>query len=586
MSDRLFQPELVSVMREGYSRKLFLQDLSAGLIVGIVALPLAIAFAIASGVKPEQGLYTAIVAGFIISALSGSRVQIGGPTGAFVVLVYSVVQKYGFDGLATATLLAGVLLVLMGLCRFGVLIKFIPYPVTVGFTTGIALIIASSQVRDALGLTMEGVPAEFVQKWIAYGRHIGSFQWAPLMLCVITVLIIVYWPRTGSRMPGSLLAIVGTTVLAWAMKLPVETIGSRFGAVPTHLPAPSLPNIEWSLLPELVSPAIAIALLAGIESLLSAVVADGMTGRRHHSNMELIAQGVANLFSPIFGGIPATGAIARTATNIKNGGITPIAGLIHAVTLLLIMLVAGKWAAMIPLATLSGVLLVVAFHMSEWRLFLKIFTSTKSDTSVLLATFLLTVFVDLTVAIQVGVVLASFLFMRRMAEVTQAGYITQMLHYEDEPVDLNPMAIREVPSGVEVFEINGPFFFGAADKFKNALKETSKRPKVLIFRMRRVLSMDATGLKALEELHDSTKRDGTLLVLSGVHTQPLTLMTRSGFLDVVGMENVFGNIDDALNRGREALGLPPAEPVARVPEVRREMVDQNGNGNEPAGTSD
>jgi SulP family sulfate permease len=577
MTYRFFEPELFSVFRKGYSRTLFVQDLSAGLIVGIVALPLAIAFAIASGVKPEQGLYTAVFAGFFISLLSGSRVQIGGPTGAFVVLVYSVVQKYGYDGLAVATLLAGFILVLMGICQFGMLIKFIPYPVTVGFTTGIALIIASSQVRDALGLTMQEVPAGFVEKWLAYSRHLASFHWLPLLVCLGTVIIIVYWPRTGIRIPGSLVAILLSTVLVQLFDLPVETIGSRFGGVPAVLPMPRIPRVDWSLLPELISPAIAIALLGGIESLLSAVVADGMTGRRHHSNTELIAQGVANVISPIFGGIPATGAIARTATNIKSGGQTPVAGLVHALTLMIILLVAGKWAAMIPMAALAGILLVVAYNMSEIHLFLKVFASTKSDTIVLVTTFALTVFVDLTVAIQVGVVLASFLFMRRMAEVTQAGFITQMLNDENDSEDLNPLSTRVIPSGVEVFEINGPFFFGAADKFKNALREMEQKPEVLIFRMRRVLSMDATGLRALEELHARTRKEGTLLLLSGVHAQPLILMTKSGFLRVVGMENVFGNIDSALDRAREFLNLPPGPHVTGFPEVRREMPEFEGS---------
>lgn len=569
------EPKLLTVLREGYSRDQFVKDLQAGVIVGIVALPLAIAFAIASGVKPEQGLYTAIVAGFLISALSGSRVQIGGPTGAFIVIVYGIVQQYGYDGLAVATILAGLLLILMGLARLGTIIKYIPYPVTVGFTAGIALIIAAGQVRDFLGLEMASIPAEFVEKWVAYAEHLGTANPYAVGLAVLTIGIIVYWPRVTPRVPGSLVALLVTTLLAQLLHLPVETIGSRFGAVPATLPTPRLPSIDWSTFTGLFSPALTIALLAGIESLLSAVVADGMTGRRHRSNMELVAQGIANVASPLFGGIPATGAIARTATNIKNGGRTPIAGMIHALTLLLILLFFGTWAALIPMATLAGILMVVAYNMSEWHLFVKLFQGPRSDVLVLLSTFLLTVFIDLTVAIQVGVLLAALLFMRRMAEVTQVGYITRtLLAEEEEEEDPNAIRSRYVPDGVEVFEINGPFFFGAADKFKDALNQIEKPPRVLILRMRKVLSLDATGLMALEDVLARTRREGTLLVLSGVHAQPLVVMQRSGFLDRVGEENVFGNIDDALNRAYEVLGLPPRErpPQAR-PEVRREMED-------------
>jgi SulP family sulfate permease len=568
-----FTPKLVTALREGITSRQLTQDLMAGVIVGVVALPLAIAFAIASGVKPEQGLYTAIVAGFLISALSGSRVQIGGPTGAFIVIVYGIVEKYGYDGLATATLLAGGLLIAMGLARLGTVIKFIPYPVTVGFTAGIALIILVGQVRDFFGLQMDRVPAEFIDKVEAFAGHAGSINLWAAALAFATIVIIVFWPRFTHRIPGSLVAILATTTAVQLLNLPVETIGSRFGSVPSTLPAPHLPAISWELCRQMFSPALTIALLAGIESLLSAVVADGMTERRHRSNMELVAQGVANLASPIFGGIPATGAIARTATNIKNGGRTPIAGIVHAMTLLLIMLFFGKWAALIPMATLAGILAIVAWNMSEAHLFIKMFRGPKSDIMVLVSTFLLTVLVDLTVAIQVGVVLAALLFMRRMAEATQVGYVTAMLSDEENPDDPLSLNRRTVPKGVEVFEVSGPFFFGAADKFKNALGEVHERPKVLILRLRHVLTLDATALQALESVHNKARREGTTLLLSGVHAQPLVVIERAGLLDSIGEENVHANIDEALDRAHDLLGLPrPQRSGPFVPTVRRESA--------------
>jgi len=571
MPRTILVPKLFSLFRDGIDRRQVINDLLAGVIVGIVALPLAIAFAIASGVKPEQGLYTAVVAGFLISVFSGSRVQIGGPTGAFIVIVYAVVQKYGYDGLATATLIAGVLLILMGVAQLGTVIKFIPYPVTVGFTGGIALIISAGQIRDFFGLTMENVPAEFIEKLVAYGEHFGSVNPWALVVGAATLAIVILWPRVTRRIPGSLVAILITTAVVQLFNVPVETIGSRFGAVPNTLPSPHLPNISWHLVKELFPTALSIALLAGIESLLSAVVADGMTERRHRSNMELVAQGIANIASPIFGGIPATGAIARTATNVKNGGRTPIAGIVHALTLFLILLCFGKWAALIPMATLAGILLVVAYNMSEWHLFVKIFRSPKSDILVLLTTFLLTVLIDLTVAIQVGVVLAAFLFMRRMTEATQVGFVTQMLDEDENPNDPLALSRREVPVGVEVFEVAGPFFFGATDKFNDALGTVEKKPRVLILRLRHVLTLDATALQALENVHAKALRDGTVLILSGVHAQPLVVLERSGLLKQIGEDNVLGNIDHALDRARQVLGLPPAPPPGPfVPTVQRE----------------
>ena len=570
MPQSKLEPKLWTVIKEGYSGEVFFKDLTAGIIVGIVALPLAIAFAIASGVKPEQGLYTAIIAGFLISVLSGSRVQVGGPTGAFIVIIYGIVQKYGYDGLVMATIMSGILLVIMGVVKLGAVIKYIPYPVTVGFTSGIALIIATGQIRDFFGLRMETVPAEFVEKVEEFIKHAGTFTPAAAAIGLLTLLIVVFWPRVTRRVPGSLVAIIVTTALVPLFNLPVETIGSRFGAVSSTPPTLHLPHIDWSKLPHMVSPAISIALLAGIESLLSAVVADGMTGRRHRSNMELVAQGVANIVSPLFGGIPATGAIARTATNIKNGAQTPVAGIVHAIVLLLIMMFFGKWAALIPMATLAGILLVVSYNMSEYHLFLKMFKSPKSDIAVLVVTFLLTVLLDLTVAIQAGVVLASILFMKRMADVTQVGYITSMMEDEDDTSDQDPNAIKRftVPKGVEVFEVNGPFFFGAADRFKHVLSLIVQKPKVLILRMRTVLSMDATALRALEEVYDQTKREGAVLLLAGVHAQPLIAIDRAGLLDKVGVDNIFENVCDALKRARQLVGTPePARRESSIQEV-------------------
>ncbi len=545
------EPKLVTCLREGIPPRQLAQDVLAGVIVGIVALPLAIAFAIASGVKPEQGLYTAIVGGFLISLLGGSRVQIGGPTGAFIVIVYGVVQKYGYDGLAVATLMAGVMLVVMGIARFGAVIKFVPYPVTVGFTTGIAGIIALAQVRDFFGLSMASVPAETFEKLAAYGEHAASWNPTATAIAFATIFLLVYWPRVGSRIPSPLIAIVAATALVSIFDLPVETIGDRFGHVPSTLPRPTLPNIELSMLRELLPSAFAIAMLGAIESLLSAVVADGMIGGRHRSNMELVAQGVANLATPFFLGIPVTGALARTATNVKNGGRTPIAGIVHAATLLVIVLAAGGLAERIPICALAGILVVVAYNMSEWRMFVRLFRSPRSDVLVLLTTFTLTVAIDLVVALEVGIVLASFLFMHRVASLSQAGFITSMLREGEDPSDTGAIARRHVPDGVEVFEVYGSFFFGAATKFRDALRGVERKPRVLIVRLREVLAIDATGLRALEDLLDKTRRDGTTLVLSGVHAQPLVVLERAGLLDAIGRENVFTDIDEALTRASE-----------------------------------
>ncbi len=555
MHTKTFEPKLITAIKEGYSAKTFSHDLIAGIIVGIVALPLSIAFAIASGVKPEQGIYTAIVAGFLISAFSGSRVQIGGPTGAFIVIVYNIVQQYGYEGLATATFMAGIFLIILGAARMGDVIKFIPYPVTVGFTSGIALIIFTTQIRDFLGLTLTHTPEHFLAKWLAYLQNLPSINFDAFGLGILTVLIIMFWPRVTQKLPGTLIAIILTTGITQLLHLPIETIGSRFGQVPSTLPMPHLPfsfPLNIDLFSKLLSPALTIALLAGIESLLSAVVADGMTGRRHRSNMELIAQGIANIASPIFGGIPATGAIARTATNIKNGGRTPVAGIIHAITLLLIFLFFGKWAALIPMATLAGILITVAYNMSEWHTFIKLFRSTKSDIAVLLITFSLTVLVDLTVAIEVGVVLAAFLFMKRMVEVTEVNALTKSIGAEDdESDDPNAISKRNVPSGVEVYEIYGPFFFGAAEKFKDTLREFERPPQILILRMRYVPIIDATGLRVLEDLFHRLKKSKTTLILSGVNSNLLMTLKQSGIVERIGQENIVGHIDLALARAED-----------------------------------
>ncbi len=559
-------PKLVTTLR-GYTSEQLLADVGAGVIVGIVALPLAIAFAIASGVTPERGLYTAIVAGFLISALGGSRVQIGGPTGAFVVIVYAIVQRHGVDGLAVATLMAGVILVGFGLARLGGAIKFIPYPVTIG------------QVKDFLGLRMGTVPADFIGKWRTMAGHFQSFNPWAVLVAGVALVIIVGWPRLNRRIPSPFVALIVTALLARVLHLPVETIGTRFGAVRAALPAPALPPLSLSVLPGLIGPAFTIALLGAIESLLSAVVADGMIGGRHRSNMELVAQGVANIASPLFGGIPATGAIARTATNVRNGGRTPVAGITHAATLLLITLFVGRWAAFIPMPTLAAILVVVAYGMSEWRTFRAEFRAPKSDVAVLLATFLLTVLVDLTVAIEVGMVLAAFLFMRRMAEVTNISAITHELRDPADDFESDPNAVRRraVPPEVEVYEINGPFFFGAAETLRDRLEGIAARPKVLILRLRHVPAIDSTGLHALRDLVARSRRRGSLVLLSDVHAQPVVALERSGLYEELGEENIHGNIDDALNRAREYLGLPTiVRPAFATPTVAREKPGAPG----------
>lgn len=549
----MLKPKLLTTLKT-YNKNLFFADLSAGVIVGIVALPLAIAFAIASGVSPEKGVITAIIAGLLISGLGGSKVQIGGPTGAFVIIVFDIVQRYGITGLTFATAIAGILLVIMGFAKLGTVIKFIPHPLVVGFTSGIAVIIFSSQVKDFFGLQIAKVPSEFFEKWYCFITNFTNINYYSLAIGAGSIAIILLWQKFNQKIPGSLIALLAGTIIANVFQLPVETIGSKFGSIPVNLQFADFSTFTFEQAKNLMQPAITIALLAAIEALLSAVVADGMIGGKHRSNMELIAQGAANIGSALFGGIPATGAIARTATNIKNGGKTPVAGLIHAVVLLLIMLFFGSYASMIPLASLAAILIVVSYNMSEWRTFLRVMKSPKSDVTVMLITFILTVVFDLTIAIEVGMVLAVFLFMHRMSLVSNVGVITREFN-EEEQFDPNAISQRDVPKGVEVFEINGPFFFGAVDKFKEAMTRIGDKPKVRIIRMRNVPAIDSTGLTTLEKLCKDSRKQGITFVLSGVHSQPLIAMEQAGLIDVFGEENIHSNIDDALNRAREILGL-------------------------------
>ncbi len=544
------KPALVDALRS-YSASQFAADAGAGVIVGIVALPLAIAFAIASGVTPERGLATAIIAGFLISAFGGSRTQIGGPTGAFVVIVAGIVELHGVNGLLIATFMAGAMLVLFGVLRAGAVIRFVPQPLVVGFTSGIAVLILSSQLRDALGLQMIQVPTDFVDKLGALWQHRGTLSVPAVGVTVATLAILLAWPRVpgavARRVPGPFVALVLVSGVVALLDLPVDTIGSRFGDMPAGLPMPSVPSASWTTIRSLVAPAFTIALLAAIESLLSAVVADGMTGDRHRSNMELVAQGVANMASPLFGGIPATGAIARTATNIKSGGRTPIAGMIHAIVLLMILLVAGPLATRIPMAALAGILIVVAYHMSEWRTFRAYLRTPASDVAVLISTFALTVIVDLTVALQVGMVLAAFLFMHRMSRVTNVQAVIGGPAHNTAVDGGTPDALT-LPAGVELYEIDGPFFFGAAERFKETISTVGSRPRALILRLRHVPVIDATAISLLRDLATRCQREGTLLLLLELHSQPLVALERAGFLSELGEDRVVATLDAALAR--------------------------------------
>lgn len=551
----MFKPKLFILIRQ-VTRQQLLNDIVAGVLVGIVALPLAIALAIASGVSPEKGIITAIIGGFIVSFLGGSRVQIGGPTGAFIIIVYGIVQQYGVNGLMLATIMAGFILVVMGFAQFGSMIKFIPYPVVVGFTSGIAVVIFSSQVNDFLGLGVESVPASFIDKWLVYFQSVTHINYASMGIALLALGIILYWPKVSRKIPGSIIAILVTTMIVHYFQLNVETIESRFGELHATISMPVLPHFDFATIKNLIAPATTIAILAAIEALLSAVVADGMIGGKHKSNMELVAQGVANIVSPLFGGIPVTGAIARTATNIKNGGRTPIAGIVHAITLLLIMLVFGKWAKLIPMPALAAILIMVAYNMSEYLVFIRLLKSPKSDVVVLLTTFGLTVIFDLTLAIEIGMVLSVILFMRRMVNVSNVAIINKDLADSDDFVDPNAIGTKVVPDGVLVYEIDGPFFFGAATKFKEVMRRVGSTPQIMILRMRNVPAIDATGLNLLSEIVRENKRENIHLIFSGMHAQPLNALKQYGLLDEIGRENVLTNIDDALNRSRQMLGLP------------------------------
>jgi SulP family sulfate permease len=555
-------PKTVVALREGYSLERFGRDVVAGLTVGVIALPLAMAFGIASipaevaaaaGISPPAvGLVTAIVAGFLISLLGGSRVQIGGPTGAFIVVIYGVASRHGYDGLIAATVLAGLFVLLFGLVRLGAVIRYVPYPVTTGFTTGIAVIIATSQVKDFFGLEMGSVPAEFVEKWRAFAENASSWQPQTAAVAAGSLVLLAVLRTKAPRIPASLVVVVLAAIVVGVAGLPVETIGSRFGGIPRELPSLNVPAFDLELVRELIPDALAIALLISIESLLSAVVADGMTGYRHNADVELVGQGVANVAAALFGGIPATGAIARTAANVKAGAQTPIAGMVHAVTLLGIVVVLAPLASAIPLASLAAVLVLVAWNMSEVDHFTRMFRAPRSDAAVMVTTFLLTVFLDLTVAVGVGMVLASLLFMKRMADVAEIGALTAVGGGAEEEEGV--ASGREVPAGVEVYEIGGPFFFGVADRLKAALSRVERPPRVLILRMRRVPAVDATGLHALRELHLRCRRDGTLLVLSGVQPFPRRVFVRAGFSSELGEENLCADIDAALARARVLVG--------------------------------
>ncbi|MCX6893274.1 MAG: sulfate permease [Verrucomicrobiota bacterium] len=550
-----FRPRLVDALK-GYSTKDLAPDLIAGVTVGIVALPLAMAFAIASGVKPEAGIFTAVIAGFIISAFGGTKVSIGGPTGAFIVILYGIGAKYGYDNLIICTILAGGLLLTMGFARMGTMIKFIPYPVTMGFTSGIAVLIFSTQIKDFLGLRIEKVPSEFVEKMKVLFENLGTVQWPTLALAAGCLAIILFWPkRWQRRVPGSIAALVLGTAAVALFHLPVETIGSKFGGIPQGLPSPHFPSVSWDNIQHLFQPAVTIALLAAIESLLCAVVADGMVDDRHDANQELIAQGLANIVCPLFGGIAATGAIARTATNVKSGARTPIAGIVHALTLLIIILVAAPLAKYVPLAALSAVLINVALHMGEWHNFTRLRKWPGCDSAVFLSAFALTVVVDLTVAVEIGMVLAAILFIKRSSETTQIMAVDETTETEGSQ---HSLIGKEVPKGVMIYRMMGAFFFGAVDKLESILKREKQEPEVLILRMRKVVAMDATGLNALEDLYEKLHRKGKHLVLSAPHTNPLMVMEKAGFIERLGRENVCPHIDAALARSRQILGLPPA----------------------------
>lgn len=551
------QTKLFSCLKT-YDKKTFMSDLMAGIIVGIVALPLAIAFGIASGVTPEKGIITAIVAGLVISLFGGSKVQIGGPTGAFIIIIYGIIQKYGFEGLTIATLMAGFFLVLFGLLRLGTIIKYIPYPIVVGFTSGIAVTIFTTQIKDLFGLTLPSNPSDFIEKWGVYLQNFNTIDPWCALIGVASVVVIAVTPRFSKKIPGSLIAIILMTIVALLLKnfagvLSIETIGDRF-SISNELPAAQVPDMNWETIKSLVSPAITIAILGAIESLLSATVADGVIGDHHDSNTELVAQGLANIASPLFGGIPATGAIARTMTNINNGGKTPVAGIIHAVVLLLIFLFLMPLAKYIPMACLAGVLVVVSYGMCGWRSFLELMKNPKSDVTVLLITFFLTIILDLTIAIEVGLIIACLLFMKRMSETTDVKAITEEIDLnQDAEFSTGNLEHLIIPQGVEVYEINGPYFFGAGNKFEEIMASFGDRPKVRIIRMRKVPFVDSTGIHNLTNLCEMSKKEGIQIVLSGVREKVNGQLEHAGFYHLIGEENICSHINLALKRANEII---------------------------------
>lgn len=564
MTHSNFAPRLFSELRH-YNKEKFAADLMAGLIVGIVALPLAIAFGIASGVSPSQGILTAIIGGFIVSALGGSRVQIGGPTGAFIVIIYGIVSnpQLGLSGLMIATMLAGVFLILLGVCRLGTIIKFIPYPIVVGFTSGIAITIFTTQIKDLFGLSIEGkLPGDFLSKWVVYLQNFSTLDWVTTAVGLLSILIIALTPKFSKKVPGSLVAIIVMTIGVYFLNantdMHVTTIGDQFGEIKAAIPELTVPDITWENLKGLFPTAMVIAVLGAIESLLSATVADGVCGDHHNSNQELIGQGVANLCTPLFGGIPCTGAIARTMTNINNGGRTPVAGIVHAVVLLVIFLVLMPLAAFIPMSCLAGVLVIVSYNMSGWRTFMQLMKNPKSDITVLLITFFLTVIFDLTVAIEVGLLIACLLFMRRMAESTQIKVIAD----EIDPNDETDAEVHEehliIPQGVEVYEINGPYFFGIANKFEELMAAMDNHPKVRVIRMRRVPFIDSTGIHNLQNLCEMSHREGTHIVLSGVTPNVYSVLEHNGFCQLLGKDHICPNINVALDRAASIMKRPLA----------------------------
>lgn len=554
MSNSYFAPRLLSELRH-YNKAKFAADLMAGLIVGIVALPLAIAFGIASGVSPSQGILTAIIGGFIVSALGGSRVQIGGPTGAFIVIIYGIVSdpNLGLSGLMLATMLAGIFLILLGVCHLGTIIKFIPYPIVVGFTSGIAVTIFTTQIKDMFGLTIAGkMPGDFLSKWLVYFQNFNTVDWVTTAVGVLSILIIALTPKVSKKVPGSLVAIIVMTIGVYFLNtytdMKVLTIGDQFGEIKASIPSLQVPNLSWESVKSLFPTAMVIAVLGAIESLLSATVADGVCGDHHNSNQELIGQGVANLCTPLFGGIPCTGAIARTMTNINNGGRTPVAGIIHAAVLLVIFLVLMPLAAYIPMSCLAGVLVIVSYNMSGWRTFMQLMKNPKSDVIVLFITFLLTVIFDLTIAIEVGLLIACLLFMKRMAESTQIKVIADEIDPNDETdAEVHEEHLR-IPQGVEVYEINGPYFFGIANKFEELMAAMEDHPKVRIIRMRRVPFIDSTGIHNLQNLCEMSHREGTHIVLSGVTPNVYSVLEHNGFCHLLGKDHICPNINVALER--------------------------------------